>query len=303
MAAMEPLECRFRLTRALGEGILILLSELLPVGVLASQLDPSDLPAVVAGVGPATVLAFAIFGWGRWRSRFVVDDRGAEFRRSKGRLVTRLDWDEVEEIFLLGPSEFELRGAGKRVRLRPAYANVALARERCAPRLAGIRERLRARALREGRVGFRMPGGSWKPHLFYFAAVLVLTGITGLCLAPLLRGRFFSYPILVVFFGGSWLWGLRKRASVMGTRVILQREGIVVRRLDGRDRIAWEELDRPEWNGQDGLDLVLKSRRTISLPSALGNIAMLEEFLREGPPPVDSPSPGEAENRTMMQSP
>ena len=298
---MEPLECRYRVGRVVGEVLLILMAELLLGLILAANLQPFDASAILAGVATATLFAVAFRGWRRWRSRFVIDDRGVEFRRSRTRLLTRLDWDEVEEIFLLGPAEFELRGAGKRLRLRRTYDRLAFARERVTPMLAGIRDRLRNQALLQGRVVFRMPDRSWKVHLAYLGTVLVLTAITVLCLAPLFKGKIFGYPVLIVFFGGSWLWGLRKRASVRGTRVSLQREGIVVRRLDGRDRVAWADFDRPEWNERDGLDLVLKSRRVISLPSSLGNIALLEEFLREGPP-SDSPSQGGAENRTITQS-
>jgi hypothetical protein len=85
--------------------------------------------------------------------------------------------------------------------------------------------------------------------------------------------------------------------------VILQREGFVIRRLDGRDKIPWEELDRTEWNEHGGLNLVLRSRRVIALPPTLGNLGLLEEFLHEGRRAVDSEARGEAEGRTMMQSP
>ena len=52
-----------------------------------------------------------------------------------------------------------------------------------------------------------------------------------------------------------------------------------------------------------GLDLTLHSRKVMSLPYALGNIAMLEEFLRAGPTSVDSEAHEHALDRTMMQSP
>src|SRR5262249_27577741 len=150
---------------------------------------------------------------------------------------------------------------------------------------------------------FRMPEKSWKAHLAYLGAILILTTLTGLALAPLFKGRFFGLPILFVFFGGSWLWGLRKRASGLGTRVMLQREGFVVRRLDGEERVPWSDFERSEWNEKGGLDLRLRSRRVISLPPSLGNIAMLEECLREGAPTVDSSSTEAPENRTMIQNP
>ena len=298
---MEPLECRHRAGSAFAQLLLLLVSELLVGALGASWLRPGDRPALVFGAWTATLLAVGFLAWRRWRSRFVIDDRGVEFRRSKRGSGLRVEWDEVEEVFLLGPAAVELRGAGKRMRLGRAYSRLALARDRIARRMGGIRERLRARALVEGRIDFRMPWGAWKAHLSYLAAVLVLTGITGLCLAPLFEGRIFGYPMVFVFFGGGWLWGLRKKASVLGTRVTLQREGILVRRLDGRDRIAWEDLDRAEWSEGDGLNLVLRSCRVVPLPPSLGNIVLLEEFLRERP--VDSGSRGQAGNRSMLQSP
>jgi hypothetical protein len=84
---------------------------------------------------------------------------------------------------------------------------------------------------------------------------------------------------------------------------VLHREGILVRRLDGRDKIPWEDLDRAEWNDQNGINLVLRSRRVIVLPSSLGNIGLLEEFLHEGRRVIESESRGGAEERTITQSP
>ena len=298
---MEPLVCRFHPGRVFVEACLWgLLCVASPLWASRAP-DPTNPYAdlVVLSAFSFCLLLFAWLCWARWRRRFVIDARGVELRRSKGRVIRRLDWEEVEEIFLLGWSAFELRGAGKSIRLKGPYRFLDRARDRCAPRLIGIRNHLRSRALRDGKVVFRMPGEPWKAHLAYLGAILILTALTGLALAPLFKGRFFGLPIFVVFFGGSWLWGLRKRASGLGTRVTLHREGLVVRRLDGKERVAWSEIDRSEWNGRGGLDLVLQSRRMLSLPPSLGNIAMLEEFLREGPPPADSPSPEAAENRTI----
>src|SRR5262245_24653569 len=256
MRPMESLECRHRAGSAFAELVLLLLVELLLAALAASWLRSGDGPAFVLGAWTATVLAIWFLGWRRWRSRFILDDHGVEFRRSRRGSGVRLEWDEVEEVFLLGSGAVELRGAGKRMRLGRAYRHLMLARDRIARRMGGIRERLRARALVEGRIDFRMPWGAWRATVPYLARVRWLTGITGLCLAPLLRGKFFA--IVFVFFGGSWMWGLRKKASVLGTRVTLQREGILVRRLDGRDRIAWEDFDRAEWSNGDGLNLVLR---------------------------------------------
>jgi hypothetical protein len=67
--------------------------------------------------------------------------------------------------------------------------------------------------------------------------------------------------------------------------------------------VAWEDLERTQWNSHGGLDLVLRSRRVISLPPALGNVGLLEEFIREGRAGVDFEARGQAGGRTIMQSP
>jgi hypothetical protein len=302
---MESLECRFRGGRAFGELVGVIVLSYLVATPIALDRNPRlmDTPDFFFPGGALSLLGVTILLWRRWRSRFVVDERGVEFRRSAREAVTRLDWEEVEEVFLLGWAEFEICGAGRRLRLTEAHEDVHHAREICARRMHLVRDHLHARAQREGKVVFRMPGGRWKAHLAYLLTVLVLTGITGLCLAPLLKRSMSGFPIFIVLFGGSWLWGLRKRASRLGTQVTLHRGGLEVRRLDGRDNISWEELDRTEWNEKDGLDLVLRSRRVISLPSALGNIALLEEYVRDGRAAVDSESHGRSGDRTMMQSP
>jgi hypothetical protein len=305
MPEMESLQCRFRVDRAILEALAGTLFSV-GIGALAPQaIDPRLISSDQAFLGGffVSMLFLPLLFRLRWRSRFRMDDRGVEFRRSGGRLATRLDWGEIDEIFLLGPVDFELRGGGRRIRFAGPYDHLEQACERCAPRLDGIRDQLRSRALEEGRVVFRMPAGTWKAHLAYLGAVLVLTAMTGFCLAPLFKRSFFSFPIVVVLMGSGWLWSLRKRASGLGTRVMLHRQGIVVRRLDGKDRVPWRDFDHSEWNEGDGLNLVLRSRRVISLPASLSNLAMLEEFLRAGPPSIDSHPPEEPEGRTMMQSP
>jgi hypothetical protein len=148
-----------------------------------------------------------------------------------------------------------------------------------------------------------MAAGTWKAHLAYLMVLLVLTALTGWCVASLFTRGFFGFSMAAILFGSSWLWNLRKRASRMGTRVTLDREGFIVRRLDREDRVAWRHYQGSEWNEAGGLDLVLRSSRVLALPASLGNLALLEEFLQAGPPPSDSVTPGESEGRTMMQSP
>jgi len=83
----------------------------------------------------------------------------------------------------------------------------------------------------------------------------------------------------------------------------VRREGLEVRRLDGKDKIPWDALERTEWNEHNGINLVLRSRRVISLPPSLANIGLLEEFLHEGRRVAESDARDGAEGRTMMQSP
>lgn len=297
---MQLVECRFRISRALGESALTLLA----IFIALMWAQDRNSPATTAGivVFGALLLIFCL-GW-RWRSRFRVDDQGVEFRRSARAVVVRLGWADIDELFLLDDTQFEVRGSGRQLRFAGPYEDLYSARQACLPRLERIRQTLQSRALHDGTVTFRMPGGAWKAHLAYFGAVLVLSGVTWYCLATVVDRKFRNgLPFIVLFFGGSWLWGLRKRASGLGTKVVVQREGFVVRRLDGRDKVPWEELDRTEWNEQGGLTLVLRSRRVLVLPSSLGNLGLLEEFLHEGRRAVDSEARGEAEGRTMMQRP
>lgn len=302
---MELLQCRFRRDQAVLEAFFFAIASFMATIPAADLIDPRlrGFPEVLL---PGSVLA-AIFlsalAWARWRSRIVLDERGVECRRSRRRVVTRLDWEEVDEFFLTGGATFELRGAGRRIRFTGSREEISHARDLCLPRLSGMRDLLRSRAFRDGAIVFRMPGGRWKAHAAYLAAVLILTGVTWYCLTTLLGRRFNGFPFVLLFFGGSWLWSLRRRASGMGTQVTLQRQGLVVRRLDGKDRVAWEDLERTQWNSQGGLDLVLRSRRVISLPPALGNIGLLEEFIHEGRARVEFEAREEAGGRTMMQSP
>ena len=296
---MQPLECRFRLGRSFGESALLLLG-VFAVFAWAHEVADGSWALVAVGLAPAAIVAAA--AW-RWRARFRVDEGGVEFRRSPGRVSTRLEWAEIDELFLLDDTQFEVRGRGRQIRFAGPYDDLDAAREACLPRLRRIRETLQERALRDGRVTFRMPGGRWKAHLAYLAAILVLTAITWSCLATLLNRKIPGLPFVLLFFGGSWLWGLRRRASGLGTRVILHREGVVVRRLDGRDKIPWEQLDRTEWNEENGINLVIRAGRVLSLPASIANIRLLEEFLHEGRRGIESDAREESEGRTMIQSP
>lgn len=302
---MELLQCRFRSDRMLAEAIFAIVACFVLTSPFAGALDPrlDRFPEFLIPGALAASVVLSLLTGRRWRSRILLDERGVEWRRSRRRVVARLDWSEVDEFFLMGGIGFELRGAGRRIAFTELYADIYHARDLCLPRLSGMRDLLRSRALRDGAIVFRMAGGRWKAHAAYLGAVLILTGITWYCVATLFNRTFRGFPFVILFFGGSWLWGLRKRASGMGTRVTLRPEGLLVRRLDGTDRVSWEDLERTQWNSNGGLDLVLRSRRVISVPSALANIGLLEEFIQEGAGAVESEARGEAGNRTMMQSP
>jgi hypothetical protein len=295
---MQPLECRFRFSRAMGEAALVFMLFFFALLFAGNVPDARIyMGSLVGGLVVVLVGLVAI----RWRSRFLVHEQGVEFRRSANARPSRLDWGDIDELFLLNDTHFEVRGAGRHLRFAGPYEDLYSARQASLPRLERIREALQARALRDGTVTFAMPAGRWKAHLLYLGAVLILTGVTFYCLATLLDRKIRTgLPFIVLFFGGSWLWGLRKRASGLGTRVVLQREGLLVRRLDGKDKIPWEELERTEWNDRNGLNLVLRSRRVIALPRSLANLALLEEFLHEGRAAVDSRARGEAEGRIIM---
>jgi len=275
---MEPQVFRFRGGRVFLEGTGVVLAGLIAPLVVREVALPG-LPGLAGPLLVAGLLLYLILT--RWRSRIRLDLEGIE-RRSGGRLVTRLAWEEVDELFLLGRDGFEVRGAGKSVRLSGVYRIPWNARDLCSERLAGLRDRLRDRALRDGELAFRMPAARLRAHASYLVAVLFLTGITGLLLAPLFRRGRLGFPVFVVFFGGSWLWGLRRRASRLGTVVTLYPDGLVVRRLDGRDKVAWSDLASTAWDGRGGLVLTLQSGRKIPLPPSLGNLTVLEEFMEEG---------------------
>jgi len=276
---MLPQEFRFRGGRVALEVMLAWLV----LGIIFLTLRealPSALrgPSYLGSVG----LAVLVLAVSRWRSRIRIDRDGIEWRRSRDGRVRRLEWEEVDELFLLGPSGFEVRGAGKAVRMSALYQDHDRARHLASARLGALRDRLRARALRDAELTFRMPARRWKAHASYLLAILILTAVTGLLLAPVfVRGRF-GFPVVVVLLGGGWLWGLRRRASRMGTVVTLYRDGLLVRRLDGRDQVAWSEIAATEWDRKGGLELQLRSGRTLSLPPSLGNISLLEEFVEEG---------------------
>ena len=276
---MQPQEFRFRGGRIALEVILVWLAFGILSGVLREYLPPPlRAPAILGSLG-LVLLLLTVF---RWLSRIRIDGDGVERRRAKESVVVRLEWEEVDELFLLGPSEVEFRGAGKAIRVSRLYQDPDRARHLCAARLGGLRDRLRARALRDAELVFRMPTRPWKAHASYLLVILILTVMTGLLLAPVfLRGRF-GFPVFLVLFGGSWLWGLRRRASRMGTVVTLRRDGLRVKRLDGKDQIAWAEITAVEWDRKGGLVLVLRSGRRLVLPPSLGNISLLEEFVEEG---------------------
>jgi hypothetical protein len=297
---MEVLRCRFRTDQVILEVLFAVAVAFMGSVPLYLSSPPGEALFLIPGTALAALLVIATLC--RWRSRIVLDDRGVEYRRSPRQVVTRLTWEEIDEFFLTGGATFELRGAGRRIAFNGFYDEILSARDLCLPRLSCMRDLLRSRALQEGALRFRMPDGRLKAHLAYLAVVLILSGVTWYILTMLLGHGFNAFPFVLLFFGGGWLWRLRRRASRMGTRVTLHRRGLLVRRLDGKDRVAWDALQRTEWNPHGGLDLVLRSGRVISLPPALANIGLLEEFIREGRRAVDFETQREGEGRTILQS-
>src|SRR6185436_7376156 len=142
---MQSLECRFRLGRALGEATIAFLAFFIALLFVENFPDPRG---YLTSVGGGFLLLFGGLLWGRWRSRFVVHEQGVEFRRSRNAVVTRLDWSEIDELFLLDDTHFEVCGAGRQIRFSGPYDDLYSARQACLPRLERIRESLQARALR-----------------------------------------------------------------------------------------------------------------------------------------------------------
>jgi hypothetical protein len=260
---------------ALGLGLLLVLAL-----TAAFEKFPDRCPPELS-LSLGVLILFLVWSLLRWKSRIRVDPSGIRAIRLPRTAGTRLAWEEIDELFRFGPLEFELRGRGKRIRFTDSYADVPSALQQVSVGLAGLRDRLRDQALKESELVFRTPHSRWTGHLLYLGAVLLLTALTGLVVWSFLHAARIGFPVFLVFFGGGWLWKLRARVSRLGMRVALYRDGLVVRRLDGSDKIAWSELDRTEWTARGDLLLKLRSGREILLPSTMGNISILEEFLDE----------------------
>lgn len=287
---MQSQEYRFRAGQITSEVFSLILIGFLSFAFVAcidvwgyAQNLPRELVPAFLWAGPALAVAGLLGGLlFRWRSRLRLGPDGVERRRSASHVVTRLAWEEIDELFLLGPSEFELRGAGKRIRFSDHYDRVERAREHCREGLSDLRTRLRDRALRDGELVFRVPGSRLKGHVIYLAVILVLTGLTGLVLLWFVKAVRMGLPFIFVFFGGRWLWGLRRRASRLGTRVILYKDGLRVGQLDRQAKVAWSDLQGTDWTEWGELVLLLRSGQKILLPATLSNIALLEELIEEG---------------------
>jgi len=277
---MLPQEYRFRAGRISSEVLgLLCLGGFLEGFLWATRgYGRYRLEPFLAGLALLAAVLLACL-WFRWRSRLRLTTEGAEWRRSADRVVTRIPWSEVDEIFLLGFAEFEIRGAGKRIRFSGVYDRVDRAREHCSAALPGLRERLHDRALQQGELLFRTPGSRWAGHAAYLATVLLLTAVTGLVILAIRKTLRSGIPFFIVLFGAGWLWRLRSRASRRGTRVTLYKDGLLVRRLDGSDRLAWSDLIRTEWTDRGELRIHRRKGEPILLPSTLGNLPILEEFL------------------------
>jgi hypothetical protein len=273
------MECRYSERRIVVELLVVLLTIIpLTLAVEHHQIERFLRIGVALGPSALAIVVLVIF---RWRSRVLISPQGLELRRSEGVALKRLGWDEVEELFILGPEEFELRGGGISIRLTAAYEGVSQARSVVSARLGSLRERLHDRALREGELVFRMPLGRWKAHVFYITVLIVLTILTGMLVAPMVSHAGFGFPAVGILMGGAWVWSLRRQASGMGTVVTLYRDGLLVRRLDGSRKVAWSEVAGTEWNGEGGLVLRLTNGKRVFLPPQLANVTLLEGFVEE----------------------
>lgn len=281
---MEAMELRVRVSRMFFEAVLLLLVVVFVSFCLSSYRHSAEEEKAARHITLWIYLAtLLLLQQLRWRRRILIGLAGMQWRRSASDPGIGLTWSEVEELFILGPEEFELRGAGKSIRFTPSFGGVGEARERVSRSLGDLRHRLRDRAMREGELHFRMPTLRWKAHALYLAAVLVLTGLTALGLAPVLRQGRNGVPAIVVFlvFGAWIVLKLRRLASGMGTIVTLYRDGVLVRRLDGSRKISWSTVTGTEWNEKGGLDILEQGGKRVSLPPQLANVTLLEGFIDE----------------------
>jgi hypothetical protein len=280
---MEATELRIRAGSKFLEGMLTVMGIVFLIFFLSSFTGTreKEIGARHSAVWVSLVALLVLRQW-RWRRRILIGTAGIQWHHSKDDYGRRLTWSEVEELFILGPEEFELRGAGTSIQFTPAFGGVAEARERVSRSLGDLRYRLRDRAMREGELHFRMPGGRWKAHVLYLLVILVLTGLTATVALPIVSRRQAGFPLLLIgILGVSWVWNFRRRASLMGTVVTLYRDGLLVRRLDGSEKIAWSTVTGTDWNEKGGLDLLLAGGRRVSLPRQLANITLLEGFVEE----------------------
>jgi hypothetical protein len=63
---------------------------------------------------------------------------------------------------------------------------------------------------------------------------------------------------------------------------MLYKDGLLVRRLDGSDKVAWSDIVRTEWTDRAELRILRSRGAPILLPSTLGNIGILEEMVESG---------------------
>lgn len=279
---MLPQEYRFRVGRISSEAVGILLAVgAVDAAVWLTLKDDRIRPELLWAGSAAALVLLVFFIALRWRSRLRLTPEGAFRLRSADRVETRLAWEEIDELFLLGSAEFEVRGAGKRIRFGGAYEDVDRARDHCSAALSDLRSRLVDRAHREGELVFRTPGSRWSGHALYLATVLLLTAVTGGLILMFVKAVRKGLPIFLVFLGTGWLWRLRRRAGRRGMRVTLRPDGLLLRRLDGTDKVAWSDVRGTEWTDEGDLILLLGKRRRILLPSTLANIAILEGLVEE----------------------
>jgi len=284
MTAVDRMELRIRAGSILLEALLALIVVVsITVGFSSYRQSPGEERTARRTAPWVYVAALLFMSRRRWRQRIVIGPAGVRWRRSENDEGRGLTWSEVEEFFILGPEEFELRGAGRSILFTPSFGGLPEARAQVSRALGDLRHRLRDRALREGELHFRMPALRWKAHALYLVALLVLTGLSAAGVVHFLRRDAADAPllVLVVAFGVWLVWKLRRLASGMGTIVTLYRDGILVRRLDGSRKIGWSTVTAAEWNEKGELEIVLEGGKRVPLPRQLGNLTLLEGFIDE----------------------
>ncbi len=277
---MEPREFRYR-PLLMGRDFILAAGITAPPGFAARYdfelLGPAEFLITWGCLAVALTLPMA---WARWRSFIRIDVSGVSRFRSRSRAVAVIPWVDVEEVSCLGKQGIRVRGAGREIRITENYQWTSEARELVFDRAVPlIRMRLESRALEGGAVSFRVPRSAVVAHLGYLAVLAVLAALTTIMVAMIIRWRLFGLALCGLFLVPA-VWKVRREVRWLGGRVLLGREGVLVRPLDGQTWIGWEDLTATSWV-EGGMQLRRQSGKAVFIPSSLGNLAVLHELLSE----------------------